>query len=191
MKLFCVPNIAVHALPFQVASMPGVRFDLNGGLLTCLYFIIYQGYNVICISINRMWTRYDTRIYFYPFMLNKLCLSLSHQVSENCAVFTGHFQQGYVWKNNILSVTHSFKVLGANIALVNLTSPAHNVSASGRNCVSMGVFIFTHLLDYRWLISPIDAAIWWVSMFYNCFSWEIFPRHRSKHVKAKKLKYGR
>ena len=54
MKLFCVPNIAVHALPFRLASMPAVRFDLNGGLLTCLYFIIYQEYNVICISINRM-----------------------------------------------------------------------------------------------------------------------------------------
>ena len=72
-----------------------------------------------------------------------------------------------------------------------VNSPAHNVSASGRNCVSTGVFIFTHLLHYRWLISPIDAAIWWVSMFYNCFSWETFPRHHSKHVKAKKLKYGR
>ena len=31
-------NIAVHALPFRVASMPAVRFALNGGLLTCLYF---------------------------------------------------------------------------------------------------------------------------------------------------------
>ena len=53
-EVVCVPNIAVHALPFRVASMPAVRFDLDGGLLTCLYFIIYQGYNVICISINRM-----------------------------------------------------------------------------------------------------------------------------------------
>ena len=48
-------------------------------------------------------------------------LSLLHQVSENCAVFTGHFQQWYVWKNNILAVTHSFLVLCANIALMNLT----------------------------------------------------------------------
>ena len=35
-KLFCVPNIAMHALPFRVASMPAVRFDLIEGLLTCL-----------------------------------------------------------------------------------------------------------------------------------------------------------
>ena len=34
--------------------------------------------------------------------------------------FTGHFQQGYVLKNNILAVTHSFIVLSANIALVKL-----------------------------------------------------------------------
>ena len=74
----------------------------------------------------------------------------------------------------------------SNGNIFRVTSPAHNVSASGRNCVFMGVFIFTHLLHYRWLISPIDAAIWWVSMFYNCFSWETFPRHHSKHVKAKK-----
>ena len=34
--------------------LPAVRFDLNGGLLTCLYFIIYQEYNVICIFAKRM-----------------------------------------------------------------------------------------------------------------------------------------
>ena len=29
--------------------MPAVRSDLNGGLLTCLSFIMYQEYDVICI----------------------------------------------------------------------------------------------------------------------------------------------
>ena len=31
MKLLCVSNIAVHALPLWLASMPAVRFDLNAG----------------------------------------------------------------------------------------------------------------------------------------------------------------
>ena len=63
MKLLCVSNIAVHALPLRVASMPAVRFDLNGSLLTCLYFIIHQEYNVICIFAKRMQTWYNTCIY--------------------------------------------------------------------------------------------------------------------------------
>ena len=67
-------NIAVHAFPLRVASMPAVRSDLNGGLLTCLCFIMYQEYTVICIfdqmHVNLIW-------YLYPFMLNKICLSLS------------------------------------------------------------------------------------------------------------------
>ena len=42
-------NIAVHALPPRIASTPAVRSDLNMGLLTCLYFIMYQEYNAICI----------------------------------------------------------------------------------------------------------------------------------------------
>ena len=54
--------------------MPAVRSDLNGGLLTCLCFIMYQEYTVICICdqmhVNLIW-------YLYPFMLNKICLSLS------------------------------------------------------------------------------------------------------------------
>ena len=54
MKLLCVSNIAVHALPLRVAFMPAVRFDFIGGLLTCLYFTIYQEYNVICIFAKRM-----------------------------------------------------------------------------------------------------------------------------------------
>ena len=48
-KLFYVSNIAVHALPPQVASMPVVWSDLNWSFLACLYSITYQDYNVICI----------------------------------------------------------------------------------------------------------------------------------------------
>ena len=58
--------------------MPAVRSDLNGGLLTCLCFIMYQEYNVICIfdqmHVNLIW-------YLYPFMLNKICPSLSLSLS--------------------------------------------------------------------------------------------------------------
>ena len=59
--------------------MPAVRSDLNGGLLTCLCFIMYQEYTVICIfdqmHVNLIW-------YLYPFMLNKICLSLSLRCEE-------------------------------------------------------------------------------------------------------------
>ena len=51
-----------------------VRYDLSGGLPTCLWLFIYQDYSVICISkkthVNLIW-------YLYIFLLNKLCLSLS------------------------------------------------------------------------------------------------------------------
>ena len=40
--------IAVYALPFRVASMPAVRYDLNGGLPTCLW------YNSLYIRIIRL-----------------------------------------------------------------------------------------------------------------------------------------
>ena len=64
----------------RVASMPAVRSDLNGGLLTCLCFIMYQEYTVICIfdqmHVNLIW-------YLYPFMLNKICLSLSLSLNSN------------------------------------------------------------------------------------------------------------
>ena len=53
MKLLCESNTVVHVLPLRMASMPAVRFDLNGGLLTCLYFIIYEEYNAICIFAKR------------------------------------------------------------------------------------------------------------------------------------------
>ena len=62
-QLLCVSNIAVHALPLPVASMPAVRFDLTRGLLICLYFIIYQEYNMTCIFAKPMQTWYDTCIY--------------------------------------------------------------------------------------------------------------------------------
>ena len=40
------------ALPLWVSSIQVVRSDLNGGLLTCLYFIMYQEYYIICILRN-------------------------------------------------------------------------------------------------------------------------------------------
>ena len=38
----------------SVASMPAVRYDLSGGLPTCLWLFIYQDYSVICISKKLM-----------------------------------------------------------------------------------------------------------------------------------------
>ena len=43
-----------HAFPYRVASMPAVRYDLSGGLPTCLWLFIYQDYSVICISKKLM-----------------------------------------------------------------------------------------------------------------------------------------
>ena len=48
MKMYCVSNVAVHALPYGMASILAVPFDLIRGVPTCL-FIVYQEYNVICI----------------------------------------------------------------------------------------------------------------------------------------------
>ena len=54
--------------------MPAVWYDLNGGLPTCIRFIIYQEYMVIVYCyvffVNLIW-------YLYLFWLNKHCLSLS------------------------------------------------------------------------------------------------------------------
>ena len=49
----CILSLRVHAIPLRVAPMPAVRYDLNGGLPTCIRFIIYQEYIVI--------------VYFYVF----------------------------------------------------------------------------------------------------------------------------
>ena len=43
----CILSLHMHALPFQMAPMPAVRYDLNGGLQMCLRSIIYQEYLVI------------------------------------------------------------------------------------------------------------------------------------------------
>ena len=48
--LYCASITTAHAFPFRVASMPAVRYDLSGGLPTCLWLFIYQDYSVICIS---------------------------------------------------------------------------------------------------------------------------------------------
>ena len=69
----CIHSQHVHSLPWRVAPMSAVRYELNGGLSTCLRFIMYQEYLVIvhkCFFINPIW-------YFYLIWLNKLCLSLS------------------------------------------------------------------------------------------------------------------
>ena len=54
MTLYCASITTVHAFPFRVASMPAVRYDLSGGLPTCLWLFIYQDYSVICISKKLM-----------------------------------------------------------------------------------------------------------------------------------------
>ena len=36
MALYCAFITTAHAFPFRVASMPAVRYDLSGGLPTCL-----------------------------------------------------------------------------------------------------------------------------------------------------------
>ena len=43
----CIISLRVHAIPLRVAPMPAVWYDLNGGLPTCIRFIIYQEYMVI------------------------------------------------------------------------------------------------------------------------------------------------
>ena len=52
--LYCASTTTAHAFPFRVASMPAVRYDLSGGLPTCLWLFIYQDYSVICISKKLM-----------------------------------------------------------------------------------------------------------------------------------------
>ena len=43
----CILSLRVHAIPLRVAPMPAVRYDPNGGLPTCIRFIIYHEYMVI------------------------------------------------------------------------------------------------------------------------------------------------
>ena len=52
--LYCASTTTAHTFPFRVASMPAVRYDLSGGLPTCLWLFIYQDYSVICISKKLM-----------------------------------------------------------------------------------------------------------------------------------------
>ena len=52
--LYCASITSAHAFPFRVASMPAVRYDLSGGLPTCLWLFIYQDYSVICNSKKLM-----------------------------------------------------------------------------------------------------------------------------------------
>ena len=61
-----------------MAPITAVRYDLNGGLPTCIWFIIYQEYMVIVYCyvffVNLIW-------FLYLFWLNKHCLSLSKSES--------------------------------------------------------------------------------------------------------------
>ena len=49
-----ISNNHSREFPFRVASMAAVRYDLSGGLPTCLLLIIHQGYKVICIFMYLM-----------------------------------------------------------------------------------------------------------------------------------------
>ena len=42
MTLYCASITTAHAFPFRVASMPAVRYNLSGGLPSCLWLFIYQ-----------------------------------------------------------------------------------------------------------------------------------------------------
>ena len=72
--VLCILSLRVHAIPLWVAPMPAVRYDPNGGLPTCIRFIIYQEYMFFvywyAFFVNLIW-------YLYLFWLNKHCLSLS------------------------------------------------------------------------------------------------------------------
>ena len=56
------PRIA-HAISFRLASMPAVRYDLNGGLPTCPWLFVYQDYCVVWICKKLFQTWYGTCIY--------------------------------------------------------------------------------------------------------------------------------
>ena len=45
--VLCILSLRVHDVPLRVAPMPAVRYDLNGGLPTCIRFIIYLEHMVI------------------------------------------------------------------------------------------------------------------------------------------------
>ena len=57
-------SLNVHALSLGVAPMPAARYDLNGGLLTCLRFIIYREYLVIVYWCFSLQTWYSICIFF-------------------------------------------------------------------------------------------------------------------------------
>ena len=60
--------------PFRMASMPAVRYDLNAGLPTCLW---YDSLNIRIIWLLLcLWNLCNLIWYLYLFMLNRFCLSL-------------------------------------------------------------------------------------------------------------------
>ena len=67
-------SLHVHALPLRVAPIPAVKYDLNGGLPTCIRFITYQEYMIIVyrfVFVILIW-------YLYLFWLNKHDITWMH-----------------------------------------------------------------------------------------------------------------
>ena len=64
--LYCAYITTAHAFPFRVASMPAVRYDLSGGLPTCLWLFIYQDYESDMFR-KFMWRKFEnSSIVFMP-----------------------------------------------------------------------------------------------------------------------------
>ena len=100
--VLCIISMRVHALPLRVAPMPAVRYDLNGGLPTCIRLIIYQEYMAIlywCVFVNLIW-------YLYLFWLNKHCLSrnLSDISSDSTVQMTDRWKYGWHYFCNIVDL---------------------------------------------------------------------------------------
>ena len=81
----CLISLRVHAIPLRVAPMPAVRCDLNGGLPTCIRFIIYQEYMVIVYCY--VFCKPDMVSVFW---LNKHCLSLSLSICVCVFLYMNH-----------------------------------------------------------------------------------------------------
>ena len=72
--------ITVYALPFRMAFIPAVRYDLSGGLPTCLWYDSL--YIRIIWLLVYLWNLCKADMVFVFFMLNKFFLSLS--LSQTC-----------------------------------------------------------------------------------------------------------
>ena len=114
MKLFCVSNIATYDLPLRLASMPVVKCDLNGGFLTCLYFIIYHYFIIYLYFVKRMSTWYYTCIYLcwincvWVWVTHKCIIELSIIGSDN--VLSPGRCQAIFWTNAGILLLHTLGV---------------------------------------------------------------------------------